>query len=65
VYFLKKKSDVFITFKQWKTLIENQTGKKMKRLKTNNSMEFYGGKFNKFCKDEGIARHRMVSHTPQ
>jgi hypothetical protein len=30
VYFLKKKSDVFVTFKQWKALIENQTGKKIK-----------------------------------
>jgi hypothetical protein len=30
VYFLKKKSDVFVTFKQWKTLIENQIGKKIK-----------------------------------
>jgi hypothetical protein len=65
VYFLKKKSDVFVTFKQWKTLIENQTGKKIKRLRTDNGMEFCGGEFNKFCKDEGIARHRTVSHTPQ
>jgi transposase InsO family protein len=65
VYFLKKKSDVFVTFKQWKTLIENQTGKKIKGLRTDNGMEFCGGEFNKFCKDEGIARHRTVSHTPQ
>ncbi|XP_070018812.1 uncharacterized mitochondrial protein AtMg00300-like [Nicotiana sylvestris] len=27
VYFLKNKSDVFLTFKQWKVLIEKQTGK--------------------------------------
>jgi IS30 family transposase len=65
VYFLKKKSDVFVTFKQWKTLIENQTGKKLKRLRTDNGMEFCGGKFNKFYKDEGITSHRTASHTPQ
>jgi transposase InsO family protein len=64
VYFLRKKSDVFVTFKQWKTLIENQIGKKIKRLKIDNDMKFYGGEFNKFCKDEGIIRHRIVSHTP-
>jgi transposase InsO family protein len=62
---LKKKNDVFVTFKQWKTLIENQTGKKIKRLRTDNGMEFCVGEFNKFYKDEGIARHRTVSHTPQ
>jgi hypothetical protein len=27
VYFLMKKSDVFVTFKQWKALIENHNGK--------------------------------------
>ena len=45
VYFLKQKSDVFITFKQWKALIENQTSKKIKRLRTNNGMEFCGNEF--------------------
>ena len=65
MFFLNKKSDVFVTFKQLKTLIENQTRKKIKRLKTDNGMEFCGSEFNKFCKDEGITKHRTVSHTPQ
>ena len=32
VYFLKHKNDVFLTFKKWKVLIENQIGKKIKLL---------------------------------
>jgi hypothetical protein len=28
-------------------------------------MEFCGGEFNQFWKDEGIARHHIVSHTTQ
>jgi hypothetical protein len=40
VYFLKEKSEVFKVFKEWKTLFENQTGKKIKRLRTNNGLEF-------------------------
>ena len=32
--FYEKKSDVFVTFKQWKALVEKQTGKKIKRLRT-------------------------------
>jgi hypothetical protein len=63
VYFLKKKSDVFITFNQKKA--KNQTRKKIKRLRTDNNMEFCGSVFTKFYKNEGIVRHRTVSHTQQ
>lgn len=34
VYILKTKDDAFGTFKNWKTLIETQTGKKIRRLRT-------------------------------
>ncbi|KAG9442249.1 hypothetical protein H6P81_018103 [Aristolochia fimbriata] len=65
VYFLKSKSDVFTNFKQWKCMIEKQTGRQIKRLRTDNGLEFCSGEFNKFCKDEGIVRHHTVRHTPQ
>ena len=62
---LKQKSEVFKVFKQWKALVENQTGKKIKRLRTDNGMEFCSSEFDEFCRDEGIARHQTVHHTPQ
>ena len=65
VYFLKHKNDVFLTFKQWKALIEKQTCKQIKRLRTDNGMEFCEGDFEEFCKNEGIVRHRTVRMTPQ
>ena len=65
VYFLKRKSEVFETFKKWKILIENQTGKKIKRLRTDNGLEYLSGEFNRFCADAGIARHKTVRGTPQ
>ncbi|KAL5768311.1 hypothetical protein ACOSQ2_015094 [Xanthoceras sorbifolium] len=65
VFFLKNKNDVFDTFKSWKTLIEKQTGKQIKRLRTDNGLEFCSGDFNRFCEDEGIVRHRTVVKTPQ
>ncbi|XP_047256674.1 uncharacterized protein LOC107851807 isoform X1 [Capsicum annuum] len=65
VYFLKNKSDVFLTFKQWKVLIEKQTEKQAKRLRTDNGLEFCNDEFNEFCKNEGIARHRIMRMTPQ
>ncbi|GJS92397.1 retrovirus-related pol polyprotein from transposon TNT 1-94, partial [Tanacetum coccineum] len=38
------KDEVFPTFKEWKMLIENQTGKKIKKLRTDNGLEFCGEK---------------------
>ena len=49
VFFLKNKSDVFGWFKKWKTLVKNQTGKKIKWLRTDNGLEFCSGEFNEFC----------------
>ncbi|KAL5757330.1 hypothetical protein ACOSP7_019941 [Xanthoceras sorbifolium] len=65
VYFLKQKNDVFTTFKQWKALVEKQTGRKIKRLRTDNGLEFCQGDFIEFCKNEGIVRHLTVRGTPQ
>ena len=65
VYFLKHKNDVFAQFKEWKTMIEKQTGKVIKRLRTDNGLEFCEGPFNEFCKSEGIVRHHTVRKTPQ
>ena len=64
-YFLKDKSEVFSTFKEWKVMIEDQTEKKVKMLRTNNGKEFYSKKFNAYCKSEGIVRHYTVPYTPQ
>ena len=40
LYFLKKKSEVFSKFKEYKALVENQTGKKIKVLRSDNGGEF-------------------------
>ena len=45
--------------------MEKQTEKKVKRLRTDNGLEFCNNEFNEFCANEGIARHRTVRHTPQ
>ncbi|GJW84274.1 retrovirus-related pol polyprotein from transposon TNT 1-94 [Tanacetum coccineum] len=65
VFMMKHKSEVFDKFKHWKILIENQTGRKIKRLRTDNCLEFCSREFNDFCRDEGIARHYTVRYTPQ
>eukprot|EP00253_Pinus_taeda_P013028 PITA_13028 len=50
IYFLKKKSEVFDRFKEFKALVENQTEKKIKVLRTDNGGEFCSKEFEEFCK---------------
>ncbi|KAH9687883.1 Integrase catalytic domain-containing protein [Citrus sinensis] len=65
VYTLKSKYQVFDKLKEWKILVENQTGKKLKKLRTDNGLEFCNQKFEKYCAEEGVMRHRIVRLTPQ
>ena len=46
VFFLKQKSDEFSTLKNWKTMIEKQTRRQVKFLRTNNGLEFCSDEFN-------------------
>jgi hypothetical protein len=39
IYFLRKKSEVFDRFKEFKSLVENQTEKRIKVMRTNNGRE--------------------------
>ena len=55
IYFLTKKSKSFDRFQEFKALVENQTEKKIKVLRTDNGGEFYKKEFEEFCKKCGIA----------
>lgn len=46
-------------------MVEVQTGKKVKKLRTDNGLEFLSEEFNQFCRDEGMVRHRTVTHMLQ
>ena len=65
IYFLRKKSEVFGRFKEFKALVENQTEKQIKVLSTYNGGEFYGNEFEEFYKKCGIARQTTTPYTPQ
>ncbi|KAL0373808.1 UNVERIFIED_CONTAM: Retrovirus-related Pol polyprotein from transposon TNT 1-94 [Sesamum radiatum] len=65
VYFLKQKSEVFAKFKLWKAEVENQTGRKIKFLRSDNGTEYTDSQFQKFCEEHGIQRHFSVRKTPQ
>eukprot|EP00253_Pinus_taeda_P005553 PITA_05553 len=65
IHFLKKKSEVFDRFKEFKALVGNQTEKKIKVLRTDNGGEFCSKEFEEFCNKCGIARQKTTPYTPQ
>ena len=46
-------------------MVETHSGRKIKRLRTDNGLEFCNQQFDDFYKLNGIARHKTVSYTPQ
>jgi len=45
IYFLRRKSEVFGGFKEFKALVENETEKKIKALRTDNNGDFFKKEF--------------------
>ncbi len=46
-------------------MIEKQTEKKIKHLRTDNGLKFCNREFDALCNNEGIVRHRTCTRTPQ
>lgn len=62
---IKSKSDVFDKFNEWRKYVENQTGKKLKAIRSDNGTEFINHKFDEMTKENGIMHQRTVVYTPQ
>ena len=62
---MKHKDEVLDIFLTWKKMIETQTGRKLKRLRSDNGGEYKSDPFLKVCQNEGIVRHFTVPGTPQ
>lgn len=67
IFFLKKKesSEVISKFKQFKALVENQSRKKIKILRSNNGGEYISDIFKDFCISIGIKREFSIPYNPQ
>ena len=65
IYFLKKKNEVFKWFRDFKALVENQIGNKIKILRTDNGTKYESNEFNDYCREIGIKRETTTGYTPE
>lgn len=65
VYFLKSKEEVLIKFSEFKQMVETQTERKVKAIRTDNGTEYCNNEFNKFCKRNGIRHEKTAPYTPE
>jgi transposase InsO family protein len=65
VYLLKMKNEALNCFKIYKTEVETQLEKKIKRLRSDRGGEYFSNDINLFCAEHGIIHERMAPYSPQ
>ncbi|GAU43423.1 hypothetical protein TSUD_334860 [Trifolium subterraneum] len=64
-YLINKKSDVLSVFKKFKSVVERQSGHKLKVLRTDGGGEYVSHDFAELCESEGIVHEVIPPYTPQ
>uniref|UniRef100_A0AAV1T9V0 Polyprotein n=1 Tax=Peronospora matthiolae TaxID=2874970 RepID=A0AAV1T9V0_9STRA len=65
VYLLAAKSQAFEHFQDFRVMVETQTDRKIKCIRSDNGGEFTSYRFNKYCVNHGIIHQTSVPYTPQ
>ncbi|GKA09742.1 putative RNA-directed DNA polymerase [Tanacetum coccineum] len=65
VYMLKSKDEALGMFHKFRVLIENETGVKVKTLRTDCGGEFNSKGFIEYCDDTGLKHHFTAPYSPQ
>lgn len=65
VYFLKEKGQVTEIFLEFKALVEKQTGKRIKILRSDNGREYITKELENYLKKTGIKHQYTIRYTPE
>ena len=64
-YFLKEKFEAFEVFKKFKVMVEKETSRHIKVVRSDRSGEYTSTAFMEYCKEQGIRRSLTAPYTPQ
>ena len=56
---------MFEKFLNWKNMEEKQSGKKLKKLRSDNGGEYISSEFTKYLETEGIHHNLTIPKTPE
>jgi transposase InsO family protein len=62
---MKHKDEVLDIFLKWKKMVETQTRRRVKTIRSDNGGEYTSDPFFEVCQDKGIKRHFTIRKTPQ
>jgi transposase InsO family protein len=62
---LKSKGEVFHYFKIYKSELENQLERKIKRVRSDRGREYFSNEFFEFCAEHGIIHERTPPYSPE
>ena len=65
VYFIKTKNEAYSKFQEFKAQVENETGHRIKILRTDGGGEYINGQFKELLKNQGIRHQVTAPYTPQ
>lgn len=65
LYPLKLKSEVYAKLVEYKNLVEDQLGRKIKAIRSDNGTEYVNKQMDDLFKNNGIIHQRSVPYTPQ
>ncbi|KAK2426313.1 hypothetical protein QL285_024996 [Trifolium repens] len=65
VSLLSEKSQAFVSFKNFKSMVEKETRASIQCLRTDRGGEFTSHEFSSFCSSHGIKRQLTAAFTPQ
>jgi myosin-crossreactive antigen len=61
---MQKKDQTFSKLYEFKALVEKDSGKQVKALRSDNGGEYISNEFKDFCSKEEIRRELIVPHNP-
>jgi hypothetical protein len=65
IFFMKTKDEFFNRFREFRDLVENQTGKKIKVFRSDNEGEYTSNEFKYLYKEVGIKRDMTLPFNPR
>lgn len=65
IYPLKSREEIGSVFAEYKSFVENQSGRKIKAVRTDNAAEYVGGEFARIIRQSGIRHQTSVARCPQ